>query len=73
MSTPAKPQGWQALEGNLDERTDLDNTEFPQGSQKRQNEVWRLEALDAANAAPVSQDSPPEPGKVPEEVWRGNG
>jgi hypothetical protein len=41
--------------------------EFPPGSQKRQEEIWRLEKESTPEIAPE-----PDDGKVPESVWRGN-
>jgi hypothetical protein len=50
---------------------ELDDLEFPPGSQKRQEEEARL----ARENSPVAETTVvvEEPGKVPEEVWRGNG
>lgn len=47
--------------------------EFPPGSQKRQEEIWRREKLETDTPEPVAEVPVVEPDKVPESVWRGNG
>lgn len=50
---------------------DLDDAEFPPGSQKRQEKERELEHAKAASSELTKIDGEPE--KVPEEVWRGSG
>jgi hypothetical protein len=52
--------------------------EFPHGSLKRQEEISRLEHLEAEGApeVPVEEVTPvesPDDGKIPEALWRGTG